>query len=399
MSSQFYTNYSNNRYIYNKCPDEFIQSFYSFPLRNDLEWVCAKFSPHPQQEHIFVLGNEYGSIALFNAKESYNNYKFIQKGFPCVHSVILDFCFLPRIPNWLIALSGNSHIYLLDFNSGKPIYDLSGHSCSVRCVSVWPENPNLLVSGSRDGSILGWDLRSPTSGHRTINGECLTPSRTYVFAHESSEGLLHFGEHYVISSSSSSSSGIRIWDLRYVTGAALRTLKVPQNESGKEGGITSMCWDRFNSSFFASCTDNKIHQYLPSFNSDIPILSLNGQGINTFYVQCTTSPISDHFICGSSRDRAFIWDLQENRRYRQNNVKSLNNCFLQNPKFEIKGFENEVFFFFFYYYFLIYLSLKLFNGAKKEIIYLHLVMIILDFGLIGIIKQIILIRFKNSTIV
>lgn len=359
MSPQIHTNYSNNKCIYNKCPDELIQSFCSFPHANDFEWVSARFSPHPQQEHTFVLGNECGSIAIFSAKDDLNQFKFIRKGSPCLHSVILDFCFLPGIPDWLVALSGNSHIYLIDITNGKPIYYLSGHSCSVRCVSVWPENPYLLVSGSRDGSILGWDLRSPPSEHITTNGACLAPSRTFAFAHEyfgdvssscskrsktvaSITGLLHFGENYVISSSSSSaSSGIRIWDLRYVTGAALRTLKIPQEQGGKEAGISSMCWDRFNSSFFASCTDNKIHEYLPASGIDLPVRSLNSHGIDSFYVQCTASPISDHLICGSSRNKAFIWDLQESRKYRQNNFKNRENFYLPNPKFQLKGFENE----------------------------------------------------------
>uniref|UniRef100_A0A914NLI2 Candidate secreted effector n=1 Tax=Meloidogyne incognita TaxID=6306 RepID=A0A914NLI2_MELIC len=31
-----------------------------------------------------------------------------------------------------------------------------------------------------------------------------------------------------------------------------------------------MCWDRFNSSFFASCTDDKIHEFLPISSCDLP---------------------------------------------------------------------------------------------------------------------------------
>ncbi|CAK5026317.1 unnamed protein product [Meloidogyne enterolobii] len=395
MYDQLYSNYSSNKYIYNKCPDEFIQSFCSVPHANDFEWVSARFSPHSQQEHIFVLGNEMGSIALFDAKEDLDKYKFIRRG-SRIHSVILDFCFLPEIPEWLIALSGKSHIHLIDITNGKPISCLVGHSCSVRCASVCPGNP---ISGSRDGSILGWDLRSPPYEQITIDGSewgALAPSRTFAFAHESPGGffssffrraggntlksypfffpispffgnkkvilgyvfiklfvqtfdshliialcLLHFGENYVISSSSSASSGIRIWDLRYITGAALRTLKVPQEEGGKEPGIASMCWDRFNSSFFASCTDDKIHEFLPVSSCDLPVRSLNGHGIDSFYVQCATSSISDHLICGSSRNRAYVWDLQESRNYRQNLFKSSNKSFLPNPKFALEGNEFE----------------------------------------------------------
>uniref|UniRef100_A0A915LI58 Uncharacterized protein n=1 Tax=Meloidogyne javanica TaxID=6303 RepID=A0A915LI58_MELJA len=306
MYDQIYSNYSNNKYIYNKCPDEFIQSFCSVPHANDFEWVSARFSSHPQQEHIFVLGNEWGSIALFNAKEDLDKYKFIRRGIRCIHSVILDFCFLPGIPEWLIALSGKSHIYLIDITNGKPIYCLYGHSCSARCASVWPGNPHLLVSGSRDGSILGWDLRSPPLGQITIDGSewgAFPPSRTFAFAHESAGVVSPSSCKRSKTVASITGFGIRIWDLRYVTGAALRTLKVPQEEGGKEPGITSMCWDRFNSSFFASCTDDKIHEFLPISSCDLPG--------NEGEFECVQWSQSGKYLLTLGRDYIRIWSNNE----------------------------------------------------------------------------------------
>jgi WD40 repeat protein len=104
-------------------------------------------------------------------------------------------------------------------------------------------------------------------------------------------------------------SGIHVWDLRYVvSGGPARTFEVPS--SRESSGITSLCWDRFQSSFFASCTDNAIHEYMPSVQSEKPIRTLNGKDINSFFVQCNASPVSDHLICGSSSKKTYIWDLQ-----------------------------------------------------------------------------------------
>jgi len=62
---------------------------------------------------------------------------------------------------------------------------------------------DLLVSGSRDGSILGWDLRSPPLGQITIDGSewgAFPPSRTFAFAHESAGGCFLYLFFYTLKS-------------------------------------------------------------------------------------------------------------------------------------------------------------------------------------------------------
>lgn len=83
--------------------------------------------------------------------------------------------------------------------------ELVGHANWVTCVATSAENPDVLISGSRDRTILVWQL---TRG-----------AESYAFAHRSLQGHSHFVEDIAVSSdgqfclSASSDSTLRLWNL------------------------------------------------------------------------------------------------------------------------------------------------------------------------------------------
>lgn len=146
--------------------------------------------------------------------------------------------------------------------------------------------------------------------------------------------------NYFLTSSASASTGIRIWDLRYqkIASSPVQTFLVPQRMS-KESGVASICWDRFRSSLFAICTDNAIYEYIPALCRELPgwpkfsnfqfiyyfdfqVRSLRTKNVSSFFVQCSASPVSDHLLCGSSYENAYIWNLQVRGKYRKQKKKS-----------------------------------------------------------------------------
>jgi guanine nucleotide-binding protein subunit beta-2-like 1 protein len=87
---------------------------------------------------------------------------------------------------------------------------LRGHGDWVTSLATTPEDPNLLLSSSRDKSVVVWQLTHSGSGGET---------NSYGFARRALRGHSHFVSDVVISSdgafalSASWDSELRLWDI------------------------------------------------------------------------------------------------------------------------------------------------------------------------------------------
>jgi guanine nucleotide-binding protein subunit beta-2-like 1 protein len=86
---------------------------------------------------------------------------------------------------------------------------LKGHGDWVTSLATTPEDPNLLLSSSRDKSVIVWQLTHSSGG----------PDSSYGFARRALRGHSHFVSDVVISSdgafalSASWDSELRLWDI------------------------------------------------------------------------------------------------------------------------------------------------------------------------------------------
>ncbi|CAI8035467.1 Denticleless protein homolog [Geodia barretti] len=128
--------------------------------------------------------------------------------------------------------------------------------------------------------------------------------------------VLFHGLHKVASCGAADGS-VKLWDLR-------RTYSIcrlepplswysfsPVGESGRRFGFTSLTSDPWQSSLFASCTNDIIYQYSTSMLKSDPVGAYGGHKNSTFYVKSTVSPEGKYLLSGSSCSRVFIWYLDE----------------------------------------------------------------------------------------
>lgn len=91
---------------------------------------------------------------------------------------------------------------------------LKGHGDWVTSLATTPEDPNLLLSSSRDKSVVVWQLT-----HGSGSGQAIGEDNPYGFARRALRGHSHFVSDVVISSdgafclSSSWDGELRLWDI------------------------------------------------------------------------------------------------------------------------------------------------------------------------------------------
>jgi denticleless len=294
---------------------------------------ACQFSPAVPYSHILAVADEEGSLRLLNTRK-YAAQSLVKE--LSTHSnAIFDITWKPG-GEQIVTASGDTTIGQWDVVRGESVATYKSHTGSVKSVDVKRDEPTMLVSGGRDGSIYVWDTRCSSRGsrHRPVNHvrmahrwtgasppakkrRCsVTKTAQTTDLQYGVTSVLFHGLHKVASCGAADGS-VKLWDLR-------RTYSIcrlepplswhsfsPVGESGRRFGFTSLTSDPWQSSLFASCTNDIIYQYSSSMLKSDPVGAYGGHKNSTFYVKSTVSPEGKYLLSGSSCSRAFIWYLEE----------------------------------------------------------------------------------------
>ncbi|KPI39197.1 Cell division cycle protein cdt2 [Cyphellophora attinorum] len=253
---------------------------------------------------LVAIGDEEGYVRLIDtAKDHQHEFSKTYLVLKPHDNAIMDLEF-SQDDHYLATASGDQTCQIIDVPAQKSIWTLSSHSCSVKKVQFQPDNPNILASCARDGTINIWDTRqnpSSTMPPRQVTGpltDTMTAqrhTRGATFSGRSdfsvtSLAFLDASRPNLIATASESDAVVKLWDIRSKHSFRNKTVPIscttpPSSHSiHRHFGITSMAVSTDASKIYTLCRDHTVYAYSTSH------LILGSKSASSLLDHPTTTP-------------------------------------------------------------------------------------------------------------
>ncbi|THU71921.1 hypothetical protein C4D60_Mb04t06610 [Musa balbisiana] len=284
--------------------------------------TAVSFCKTSRNSHILAVSDEDGYVSFFDTRRSLPSYASCRESTAesrvcewVAHSnAIFDICWI-KDDNEILTASGDQYVKIWNAEKRKCIGILAGHTGSVKTVCPHSSNPDIVVSGSRDGSFALWDLRCNSSSINRFGEACLLSTAVVKEAHASSPrkrrrqgkaasmsitSVLYLKDEVSIATAGAVDSVVKFWDTRNlkssVTQACPHVGPFVRKETIQHG-ITCLSQDSHGASLVASCMDSRIYLY--------EVLQLDKGPVKS-----AISPDGAHILGGSSDGNAYIWQVK-----------------------------------------------------------------------------------------
>uniref|UniRef100_A0ACD5X5X3 Uncharacterized protein n=1 Tax=Avena sativa TaxID=4498 RepID=A0ACD5X5X3_AVESA len=298
---------------------------------------AVSFCKTAQVSRLLAVADEDGYVSLYDTRRRLpSRSSSLEKSaetrlsdWVAHNNAIFDVCWI-KDGSQLLTASGDQTVKIWSVENKKCLGVLSGHTGSVKSLSCHSSNPELIVSGSRDGSFALWDLRCDP---KTPNGHgeaCLTSSAVVKEAHSpvrksrtrsrakgastSITSVLYLKDDISIATSGAADNVVKFWDTRNLKAPVSNKASQSTAQPSKEGvkhGISCLSQDSYGAYIAASCMDNRIYLYSALHMDKGPIKSYTGSKIESFFVKSAISPDGTHILGGSSDGNIYLWQVDQ----------------------------------------------------------------------------------------
>ncbi|KAG0223010.1 hypothetical protein BGW42_006167 [Actinomortierella wolfii] len=234
----------------------------------------------------------------------------------------------------LISASGDQTARLHDIETRTCLGIFSGHTGSIKSVSIKPNDNNIFATAARDGAVFIWDVRCSSTTSPT--GETTyRPSDRLLNVHATksrqsppkrlkhgSDGpntasavqyMIH--NDNILASTGSLDGCIKYWDVRkhgsyfkvdYPTPLQTSTY-IPRTK--RAHGLAAMALSPDGVSLYAVSSDNHLYMYNAS-TLGAPIRQFTGENFacSSYYIKIAVSPDGQFVASGSSKN-LYVWDV------------------------------------------------------------------------------------------
>ena len=281
---------------------------------------------YPTANSLVALGDEEGGVRLLETDEySKPSFSKVYLSFRAHGNAVLDLCF-SQDDLLLATASGDQTSRIIDMPTQKAIFTMAGHISSVKQVRFQPDSSSVVVTSSRDGSVLLWDLRckgleGPVRDFKVTldgsDGESNTarleryassvnsikeahapmprqtaesilqqapkpalvrdnPSRKEPLVRRGDVSItaltfLPPGREHLLLTGSEANASVKLWDLRTThshrrnRATALASTQQPDSHnSHRQFGLTSMALSGDGARLYTVCRDNTVYTYSTS---------------------------------------------------------------------------------------------------------------------------------------
>ncbi|KAF9088591.1 hypothetical protein BGX23_007254 [Mortierella sp. AD031] len=279
-----------------------------------------------------AVGDEDGTIHIVDTRRE-GSHPDATKQILAHQNAIFDLCWT-RDDSKIISVSGDQAARIHDVETKKCIGMFSGHTGSIKSVSMKNGDDFIFATAARDGAVMIWDSRCSSTTSAT--GETVyRPADRLLNVHASttravpakkskhgSDGpntasavqyMLH-NEH-IIASTGSLDGSIKYWDVRkhgtYFKHDYPTPLQISKYTpvTKRAHGMTSIALSPDGSALFALSSDNNIYMY-NSTALGHPVERFGGSDFacSSYYIKISVSPDGNYIAAGSSKD-LYVWEI------------------------------------------------------------------------------------------
>ncbi|KAM0945844.1 putative transcription factor WD40-like family [Dioscorea sansibarensis] len=277
--------------------------------------LVVSFCKMSGNSHFLAVGDEDGFVSLYDTRQC------LPSAASCMEksgqarvfdwlahtNAIFDVCWI-KDDSHIVTASGDQSIKLWNAENRKCMGILAGHTGSVKSISPHASNPDIIVSGSRDGSFALWDLRCNLTSTR--NGETRLLSVDVVSgAHGSNKEVSN-----VPVKSRTCNSFRRRRAPRASPMSITSVLCLKDSLSIATGGALNrqeLSATHFFLQFVTAVWGMQIYLYEALHLNKGATKVFSGSKIDTFYVKSALSPDGAHLLSGSSDGNAYIWRVNK----------------------------------------------------------------------------------------
>ncbi|XP_062850989.1 WD repeat-containing protein 89 [Trichomycterus rosablanca] len=224
-------------------------------------------------------------------------------------SYILDLALSPKSGTELIAASFSNHVVRLHSKETLRVWgEYTGHTGSVFGVRFSPSSPDVLFTGSSDGTIRCWDVRQP--GSSAVRAFRSKPDHSYCSFDISCNGsVVCAGTEQV-----DEDSFLVFWDARMAGdgsggGAKKEGLLGVYSESHSDD-ITAVCFHPTVADRLASgSTDGLVNVFDLSSGEEDDALITTCNCDSSASALCWSGKSADQLLCLTHDEGLYLWDL------------------------------------------------------------------------------------------